>query len=307
VRATLFLGDLATALERLDPADAAIERRIAELLGLPVTQALLEEPPLLPPLPEPAPQPLPPSPEPPQTVVSFIPSRLESHRPEGKAPSFQLTTERTPPSATGSERDEPRPPLEPLLAPLSTRTILTAALSTPVSSGIDVSRAIERVARREPLDRLPLRTRQSMRRGIQLLHDKSSGMMPFLRDQASFSAAVVRVAGRQRVASGAFIGSPLRGLTRGLRGVRPYAFPTRGTPVVLLTDLGIAEPEALDNAASTEEWLRFATAARQAGCPVIAFVPYPPRRWPAPLRRVMTILQWDRPLTTGRARRAVRR
>jgi hypothetical protein len=307
VRSTLFLGDLATALERLDPTDAAVERRIAELLGLPVWQP-----------PEATPQP-PPPPEadtqiaapPPvdahEAAVAFIPSRIASLGPRGKAPPLQLAASRTLPPASGSECDEPRPPLEPLLAPLSTRTILTAALSTPVSGDIDVRRAIERVARRMPLDRLPLRTRLSMRRGIQLLHDKSSGMMPFLRDQASFSASVIRVVGRARVATGAFIGSPLRGLTRGLRGVRPYAFPAPGTPVVLLTDLGIAEPEALDNAAGTGEWLRFAEAARQAGCPVIAFVPYPARRWPAPLRRVMTILQWDRPLTAGRARRAVRR
>jgi len=33
---------------------------------------------------------------------------------------------------------------------------------------------------------------------------------------------------------------------------------------------------------------------RRAGCPLVAFVPYAPRRWPRALRRAMTIVQWDR-------------
>ncbi|HEX7153095.1 MAG TPA: hypothetical protein VF618_16530 [Thermoanaerobaculia bacterium] len=312
MRSTLFLGDLATAVERLAPTDAETERQIAELLGVVA----------------PAVEPQPPgkvgpdethvsdsshsshasdSSEP--SEIAFFLTRVESrHSPsQDYVPLPIAAATRTVPDAGGSERDEPRPPLEPLLAPLSTRTILTAALSTPVEQGIDVARTIERVARREPLEALPMKVRPSMRRGMQLLLDRSRGMMPFLADQPSFVRAVARVAGRQRVAAGAFIGSPLRGLTRGLRATTPYAFPARGTPVVLLTDLGITQPEALNDSAGTDEWLRFTAAARQAGCPVIAFVPYPPSRWPLPLRRAMTILQWDRALTAGRARRAVRR
>jgi hypothetical protein len=76
--------------------------------------------------------------------------------------------------------------------------------------------------------------------------------------------------------------------------------------VVLLSDLGIGEPVHQFERALPAEWLRFAEQARRAGCPLVAIVPYEPRRWPASLRRLMAIIPWDRRTTALAAWNAIR-
>lgn len=236
----------------------------------------------------------------------FYPSTIESHAEEGAA-FFRIAAPSQPLVLSASERDEPRPELQPLLRPQSKRAILSAALSTDIPAGIDIRRTIALLVRREPLDRLPMRTRRSARRGVQLLLDKGSGMTPFLADQAAMTGWIQAVAGAQRVQVESFIGSPRQGVLDGFNERRKHSFPSPGTPIVLLSDLGIGRPPALDDAAPVDEWLAFAQAARQAQCPVLAFVPYAPGRWPRRLRRVMTMLQWDRALTAGHATKVTAR
>jgi hypothetical protein len=81
--------------------------------------------------------------------------------------------------------------------------------------------------------------------------------------------------------------------------------PAPGIPVVVLTDLGIAQPHGAMAVAGAEEWREFASNVSRAQCPLLALVPYPARRWPAGLHRVMTILQWDRATTAAVVRKVV--
>ncbi len=307
MRSTLFLGDLADAIRVLETSDAATITEIAALLD-PRPETTVDR--------EPAPVDFPDQPPPPEserpaephapraadaTALQFFASRIVSDQPEGGPVLRIASSQQQPATLTTDERNERRPELQPLLRPHSKRAILSASLSTRIPMGIDVGRTIALLARREPLERLPVRTTRSVRRGVQLLLDKSSGMTPFLADQAAMTGWIRNVVGRQRVLAASFIGSPEQGLLDGARKRKAYSFPATGTPIVLLTDLGIARPDSLDNAAAADEWLAFARKARQADCPVIAFVPYPSERWPAGLHRFMTILQWDRPLTASRA------
>ena len=308
-RSSIFLGDAAAALEALEPGDAETEQRIFDLLDLPTVEpARVHDEPAATETardtasvadvePPPDPNALP--------SYRYVPSSLESESPRvGSTPSLRPLDGAPPLALESSERDEPRLPLTPLTRVASTRAILSASLSTDVAVGVDVQRAVGIIARREPFDHLPVRTIRTVRRGVQLLVDKSVGMAPYLRDQSWLSEWIIRVVGRQRVEIASFTGVPQRGLHRGLRRLRAYRPPPSGTPIVVLTDLGIAYP-LLDNAAGPADWLAFASLARHAGCPVTAFVPYPSARWPPGLDRIMTILQWDRQLTARQAAKRV--
>jgi hypothetical protein len=308
---SIFIADVAAALDALDVRDEATERRIMALLGVEPVEVEEEGPPSVeitgraeveigPLVIEP----------PPDTQVfrsyRYIPSVVESVSPKGgTTPALRPLVGAAPLTIGPSERDEPRPPLTPLLRASSTRAILSASLSTETATGVDIRRAVGIIVRREPFDRLPLKMIRSVRRGAQLLLDKSAGMSPFFRDQAWLSEWIARVVGRQRIEIASFAGVPQHGLHRGLKRIRAYRPPPRGTPVVLLTDLGIAQAPSLDNVAGPAEWLAFAALARRAGCPLIAFVPYPSERWSAALQRAMTILRWDRHLTAGGAAKRV--
>ena len=309
-RSSIFIADLAAALDALDVRDRATAARIADLLGIDVEEqphVTVESAPML--LQETSelieeagePEPIEPPPS-----YRYIASAVQSASPSSEEiPELRLQRAATPLMLDASERGEPRLAHTPLLRASSTRAILAAALSTGVVAGIDLPRAVRLVVRREPFEHLPMKMLRSVRRGAQLLVDKSAGMAPFFRDQAWLSEWIVRVIGRQQVETASFRRVPQHGLHRGMKRRRAYRPPPRGTPIVLLTDLGIADASAFDEAASPAEWLEFASLARRAGCPVLAFVPYASERWPRELRRAMTILRWDRRLTAGRAAKAV--
>lgn len=310
-RSAIFLGDVAEALRALAPGDDATAAEIVRLLGIePSQRASAPRETVVPPPDdnEPLPAPAPPPPEPSTVTESYryIPSSLHSETlSPGPSAALRLPGHEPRLDVGPSEREEPRLPLAPLLRTSSARAILTASLSTEIVTGVDIEKALGVIARREPFDRLPLRAIRSLRRGVQLLVDKSAGMAPYFRDQAWLSAWIGRVVGRQRMELASFAGVPQRGLHHGLRRMRPYQLPPRRTPIILLTDLGIARPPSLDNAAGPAEWLAFASMARHAGCPVVAFVPYPRERWPRELSGMMHILRWDRQLTADRAAKGV--
>jgi hypothetical protein len=316
-RSSIFLGDLANALNVLDPDDADAARSIARLLGVDQRSAELK-------LPLQTIDTIPPEAIVPSSPVSsademnltpardlpvpFLPSAMTSIQSRSKERAAVRVRADVLPPVTGSESDEQRPSLDPLLRPTSTRAILSAILSSDIPRGIDVDRAVARIAGREPLDRVPVRTVRSVRRGAQILLDKSGGMTPFFHDQSVLTDAIVRVLGRQAVSVASFIGAPQRGLLRGMRRARPYQTPPRSTPILLLTDFGIADAHGSDGS-TIDEWLGFVHVARRAGCPLFALVPYPPKRWPRELHIDMTMLWWDRTLTAaiaGRRRRARR-
>jgi hypothetical protein len=195
------------------------------------------------------------------------------------------------------------PPIEPLFLPRWIRGIVAAALSAELPDGPpDVERAVDAAARLEPITDVPRRPLRTLRLGVQLLVDRSSRMTPFARDQSWLELTLHRILGENRVEVLSFTTTPLEpdGGT--------YRRPPPGTPVLLLTDLGIGRPLLDPGWTEPDEWLRFARAVRRADCRLTAFVPYPPARWPAQLARELTIIRWDRSTSAatirGRARSA---
>jgi hypothetical protein len=198
------------------------------------------------------------------------------------------------------------PPIDPLFAPAQERGILAATLSMRVDEGsVDVGRVIEEVTARRPLARLPLLPVPTTRYGVQLLVDVSPAMDPFAADVEYLVEAARRVMGVHRVSTAAFQGAPLDNVLGPTGEPGPWRPPPPGTPVVLVSDLGIGGPLLGHERPTRKEWLSFAARARAAGCPVIALVPFAPPRWDRRLRRAIRIVHWDRRTTAGVVRRAI--
>jgi hypothetical protein len=295
-RSEVSVGDLVLAVKRLGVDDAALAQEVARLLGLaparepvPVEERKL---PFQPPLPEPE-KPPPPPPKPPaldplDSTLKPSTSEVDLWLPPAEVSPLQQTR--------ASAGAAPEPPVEPLFLANWTRAILSSALSTNGDDGpLDFDRIAEALGRAEIPAQLPRLPRPTTRRGVQLLVDKAEAMTFFAGDQASLQEAARNAIGSDNVKVLRFAGCPPRGVrASAAEDWKPYAPPLPGTPVLLLTDLGVGRPMFSDERADEREWLAFASRVRRAGCPLVAFVPYEQRRWPRALRRAMTIVEWDR-------------
>lgn len=224
-------------------------------------------------------------------------------------PGVQRALTAVPLPAGGSEENPEPLPLDPLLAPGWARAILGTALATPTGEGeVDVDRVAEQMGRLQPVTRVPRLPLASLRHGAQVLVDHGRGMQPFHRDLAWLRDALERVVGRGRCEVLRFAGTPLRGAGSGPRiAWGEYRPPAPGTPVLVLTDVGIGKPALSADPAGPAEWLAFAALLRRAGCPLLALVPYAPSRWPRELAGGMTLLPWDRGTSAAQVRGAVTR
>ncbi|MFI6494472.1 hypothetical protein [Streptomyces sp. NPDC050564] len=208
-----------------------------------------------------------------------------------------------PPPVVG-RRDEPLP-YEPLFAPRSTSAILQMALSTHTSDGEpDIPETVRRLAMGHPLTELFVRPVRTLRFGVQILVDLGVGMEPFARDQQELIGQIRHTVGQELTDIRYFDGSPLRGTGHGDRGEwSTYRPPARGTRVRLLSDLRLGGPSLhvrRADAAECTEWVRLLESAH---CSAVAFVPYPPSRWPGWARELLHVVAWDRRTTAGRVGR----
>ncbi|MDQ1281227.1 MAG: hypothetical protein QG670_2491 [Thermoproteota archaeon] len=193
-------------------------------------------------------------------------------------------------------------PLLTLFNPILTRSILVSTLSILDNIGpLDTDEVLRLVSRNEPIKEIPRLPSLTTVHGVQVLVDESETLEPFNKDQINLRREIRKIVGSDKVQILGFLGCPLRGVRRGIfDSWSEYSPPPRRTTVLLLTDLGILrDPYILDHV-GVDEWLRFASIIRKAGCSLVAFVPYPKERWPKMLQSSMRIIQWDRTTVTTR-------
>jgi hypothetical protein len=171
-----------------------------------------------------------------------------------------------------------------------------------------MDRIIGTTARGRPLRQLPRLPRATLRRGVQVLADSRLGMAPFRTDQFDVLGALSTLLPSDRLEVFWFADCPGRGVGPGSReGWGDWTPPPQQSPILILSDLGIGGPIVDYDRADDDEWLAFATRAREAGCPTIALVPYEPARWPRRLCGAMTLVHWSERLTASAVRHAVGR
>jgi hypothetical protein len=212
-------------------------------------------------------------------------------------------------STTGSGGSTTHYPLQTLFVSNWTRALLVSALSTYSNFGpIDVEEIIRLISLYEPVREVPRRPWPTMVQGVQVLIDKSKALEPFYKDQANLKSAVRKVAGSDRTQTMEFVGCP----SWGVRSAKSddwsdYCPPPSGTTVLVITDLGILQNPYITDQAEVRDWLRFAAIIQEAGCSLVAFVPYPSSRWPKLLQNTMKIVQWDRTTSTSTIQQIVKK
>jgi hypothetical protein len=325
------LPDLLRALTVLPHEDDAARQAVARLLGVEIAAPAAKlaggppgggqvKPPL-PPSPPPPPGRDPGAERPPgqsqaparpawsgpseaEMTAVLTPDYTESRRPPDWLETIGLFDEEAPGAPTVPE------PLVPLLVPLWARGVLSGAVSTLSEAGpLDVERLVRGIARGAPWRRVPRQPWPTLARGALVLVDRSDALLPFAADQEWLVEQIRAVAGRDRLRVLDFEGCPSWGAGTGSQDEWEEDFeswrPPAGTPVMALTDLGIGARGYGARPVHPLEWSAFAERLRRAGCPLLAFVPYAPERWPAGLGRAFHILPWDRATSTRTVRRAL--
>ncbi|WP_369173359.1 hypothetical protein AB5J49_37830 [Streptomyces sp. R28] len=312
----VWLGDLLRAAAAQEPESfAAVARllgfeRVARAVpqaepgrakGTSVTQAASdprarpggsELTPVEPPRPSPPPEPRPETPAP----ISSAPPLLTPVYREPPRPVVWSAEPlpRHPPASSGPL------PHQPLLAPRSASAVTqTGAARRAPGREIDIPAVVADLSLGRPLLRLPARPEPTLRFGVQLLVDWGVGMQPFHRDAQELVRQVRATVGRDLTEVLYFEDCPSRGAGPADGRAWPsYAPPAPGTPVLLVTDLGIGGHTFATRRAGRQEWEHWAGPLRRTNR-VVAFVPYPRRRWPKWATSLVRMVPWDRGTTVG--------
>lgn len=323
-RGELSLGDVLSAFDRLRPADAESRRLLLRMLD---PQGLMSglrderldgreaapprKPRLLPPVKpvseKPSPNPVETSAPEPAGDGEVIPTllrQLEQSPPLLQLPGPDIQVLERPPASLPV-----LPPPAPLFVPAWHTGILTAALGVPQPEGaLDVPRAVSHLARQRPVKTLPRRQVRSLRLGVRVLVDVSESMVPFAQDRKQLLACVQAVVGPEHTEVHQFESAPSRGVRpKASAEFQPFEPPPSGTPVLVLSDLGLGASPLSTERAEVAEWLRFGEVAHRAGCRVVVLVPYSPSRWPRALQRRMRLIHWDRHTTARTVLQALQR
>lgn len=319
-RGPISVGDAIRAILDLRPADADTAETIRELLGIdrePTTPALpnigawkpstneaVSSSPSTPdagsrvqPVPET------PGPDPRATPMTGLDARRTKTGTGPPPPPdwADLREETLRPTSRGATQLPP-----PLFAPPRGRAILSTTLATVVNEGdVDLDRVVEQLADGQMLRQLPRLPSLTLRRGVQLLVDRGPAIDPFRGDIEGLSQHLDDILSDDRLEIASFAGCPSRDVGTGSRrDWSPWKSRGQGTPVVVVTDLGIGGPRSDPDRATVGEWLRFARQVREARCELIALVPYEAARWPPELSRAMTVIHWSERTSVGSVRRA---
>ncbi len=195
---------------------------------------------------------------------------------------------------------------EPIFPRVHARSILAAAAATRSADGpLDVRALIDTLSRLEPVRLLPRRPTATLRHGVQLLLDVSSAMEPFAQDMLEIARVVEQVVGGPRTQRLRVRASPLRAVTTRAQREEPWRAPVRGTPVLIVSDLGIGGDPLERTGPTSADWHVLAKRARASGCPVVALVPFGAAHWDGALMQLIMHIHWDHRVTAGVVRRAI--
>jgi hypothetical protein len=164
-----------------------------------------------------------------------------------------------------------------------------------------MTKVVQTLARQRSLKSLSRHQVRSLRLGVRVLADVSDSMVPFARDRQYLLTRVREVVGPDRTEVHQFVGCPMAGTRpRPSARLKPFEPPSSGTPLLVLSDLGIGTSSLYSSSVDIEDWIRFTEGIHRSGCRLVTLVPFSPERWPTTLRRHMTLIHWDRH-TTARA------
>ena len=321
-RPLVFVGDVLRAVHVLGITSPETAHEVMGLLGaqswaaalMPVVQpATTRPPPARPPTLAPPATPVPPPRDsaaanlpPPDAATAPAHVQAEITRIAAEArrpvwPNWAATTDPLP-------RAQRLPASVPdaLLDPRQERALISGLASSVARDGVlDLPQLVGLLGHGRLVRELPRQRRAGLRRGVQVLADIGPGMAPFTPDVAQFIARLGTLVPPERIALLSFRGNPLRGCSEGDADPAPWQPPPAGTPVLLLTDLGLGARSQAPRGSSVDAWVEFTEAARAAGVTVRALVPYPRERWPQALAERLRAVHWDRRTSAAMVQRVL--
>jgi hypothetical protein len=307
-RAPIGLGDLVTALRVLGVNDDATRGDVTRLLGLerdlPATKPSGPV--------RTSPEAIPSGDLPGRRIETLLEAEVGEHAAHVPTDLVPLPLANVPPSprlgrklrVTSTTGDIE---IEPLFDPRWSRILVVGIAQTEAATGlIDLEALVGTLARARPVQHLPRKSGWTLRRGAQVLIDLGEAMLPFTRDQERLVGQLRDLVGKERLEEVRFEGCPAvrqHGADPSAGWYRP---PHPGTPVVVLTDLGVGRPPPGSVRATIADWMAGATVIQRGGSTVVALVPYPIARVPRSLRRVVAVVTWDRSTTPSSLRKILR-
>lgn len=320
-RGEIGLGDVASALRSLRPADADDVASIAGVLGFGLRAADLNA--------QPAPTPAiydhqrPLTPQRPQQTPSqerlpgwAMPPLLPAPEPlpDDVLPS-QIFRE-SPLAGGGEERPawlgeayrllpqkRATPPRHALLPARTARGVLVAALATwRTGSEIDVAELTRLLAEQRMPQRLPSLPVATLERGCQLLLDFSDSMVPWWEDLRELAQQAIAVLGDDLVSAYEFAGTPAEAQRWDVERDRLVAWrPEAERPILVATDFGIRGTPSLRHGGA--EWRAFVARCVSVGAPLLFFVPWSRGYWPSHLGLHPQIVHWHPATSAAMLRR----
>jgi hypothetical protein len=234
-------------------------------------------------------------PQPEATRIQVVPISIEAvHDKDQEEMMITLAPPAQMPAAT-DEEDEPDPELLPLLDPATLRSAIVSAVETRSLETVpDVDALTDMLVRGEVIREIPFVKSPTVRRGVQVLVDRGSGMVPFARDADQLAAAIAALVNESSTHVLRFRTMPTWSVydSRGVR--RPYDFAPVGVPVVIISDFGMSREALPDVRPVLADWVQLLRELRARRSSVVAFVPYERDRWPRELVSAAVLVQWDR-------------
>ncbi len=295
------LAELVEALKLLEPEDKA-KTMIANTLGFEWKEEKKKSPPdhIQPPVVTPITEtPEHTKPEPSKDSHLTMLESIETRYPKNIEILFDnpimASTEELEPSSVALHMTSPG--YQPLLKDEWFRGLMSVMLATPVASrDIDWPMLEQRLANGRLLERLPLRQRPTLKRGVQLFLDRSISMQPFWRDEIELLDRLQHLLGSRNVQVWWLEVDPWLSTEPQLNWHSPPPDQLSAkTPLLIVSDFGIGEDPLGEGMMDFGPWRTLLYQAQSSFCPVIALIPSPESIWPNKVRQLIPYAYvWDR-------------
>ena len=191
------------------------------------------------------------------------------------------------------ERPNVQAGFQPLLTWAELVPILRELLALPAPTRrVDVARTVDRIARSDTLERLPMRSRLTWPRKLVVVIDRSTHLVPFWQDQDLLVAALVKFLPHATIELLSFDDQYGRFMRRGRALASAKDIPALAPDVLVLGDLGaLAQSES-----GRRAWQRLGEAISPGRARVLSPVPV---SWlPKPTVKVWRARPWSRTISS---------